>query len=144
MSKKNTVNPFFYFNANILPYVTAFFVGMYFIFFRIHSIVLVLSVVVVAWLSAFLLKVIFRELRPNNSKTPTLFSKEARFSFPSEHSSIFAALGGICYSINHSLGVIVLSIAFLIGISRAIIGVHYWKDIIAGWTLGIIIAILFV
>ncbi len=144
MSEKNIGTLFFRFSANILSYITVFFVGICLLFFHTNQIILVFSVVVLAWLSAFLLKIIFRELRPHHRKTPTPFATEAKFSFPSEHSTIFAALGASCWSINHSLGAVVLLMAFLIGISRAIIGVHFWRDILAGWTLGIIIALLII
>jgi hypothetical protein len=136
-------NPFFRFNASILPFIAVFCLIAYLIFFHARSIILVAGVAIITWLFAFLLKIVFHQLRPEQRRAPALFDKEVRFSFPSEHSAIFASLGAICFSFNHVLGIIMLLIAFLIGISRAIIGVHFWRDILTGWFLGIVIALFF-
>lgn len=135
--------PFFRFSANVLPVITLSLVGLYLIFFHTYSILFVSSPVIIAWLSALVLKMIFRKLRPHNRVVSALFKGEKIFSFPSEHSAIFAALGVAMYSINHILGAVLLMAAFLIGISRAIIGVHFWRDILGGWSLGIILALIF-
>lgn len=143
MSNKKNKNSFFLFSANILPYFTIFFVGIY--FFSFPSLMIsAINVVLLAWLSAFLLKIIFHKLRPHHKKAQAPFTEEARFSFPSEHSAIFSSLGVFCYLINPILGGILILVAILIGTSRAIIGIHFWRDIVAGWALGMIIALLFI
>ncbi len=136
-------NPFFRFNATVLPYLTIFFAALY-LFFRTNMILWVISVVISAWLSAFLLKVIFRKLRPEGHPVRTIFPAETKYSFPSEHATIFAALGIAGYFVNHIFGIILLFIAILIGIGRAGVGVHYKRDIVAGWALGVIIALVFI
>ena len=70
--------------------------------------------------------------------------KLTKYSFPSEHATIFAALGIAGYFVNHIFGIILLFIAILIGIGRAGVGVHYKRDIVAGWALGVIIALVFI
>ena len=143
MSNKKSTNLFFRFDASVLPYFTIFFIGIY--SFRFPSLIIsVIDVMLLSWLSAFLLKIIFHKLRPHHKKAQAPFREESRFSFPSEHSAIFSALGVFSCVINPILGAVLIFVAILIGASRAIIGVHFWRDIIAGWALGAIIALLFI
>lgn len=62
----------------------------------------------------------------------------AEFSTPSGHAMAAAAFYGFLISRTHSIfgrGMLLL-IPFLIGVSRPILGVHFFEDIALGWLLG--------
>lgn len=63
-------------------------------------------------------------------------------SFPSGHTAFLAALGiAIAFS-EKPLGILILILGVLVGISRVAVGVHYPSDILAGFILGIAVASL--
>lgn len=64
-------------------------------------------------------------------------------SFPSGHAARAAALAVIALRIGPTWFAIVLCLwAPLVGIARVRLGVHYLSDVIIGWLIGIIVAIL--
>ena len=63
-------------------------------------------------------------------------------SFPSNHAAIFAALATSLYPFHRGIGLVVGALALLIGFSRIFVGVHYPLDVIAGFAIGISIAVL--
>ena len=137
-------NKIYTFSAKTLPFLAIFLSFLYLIFFHIPSIYLGTGAIVTAWLLAFILKIIFHKPRPLGIKVRALFDVDSVFSFPSEHSAIFASLGVVAYSVNHIFGIILLLVAFLIGVSRVLVGFHFSRDILAGWILGIVVALLFI
>lgn len=66
-----------------------------------------------------------------------LISHVSDNGFPSDHTLLVAALASILYCYNRTLGIVVLGIAFLIGVSRVFGGIHHWIDIVGA--LGIAI-----
>jgi undecaprenyl-diphosphatase len=75
------------------------------------------------------------------------YSHGNQFSLPSGHSMNFMALVLLClyfiwiYSKNKKLSVgltiLMLAYALLVGISRVYLNVHYFSDVITGWSFGI-------
>jgi membrane-associated phospholipid phosphatase len=66
------------------------------------------------------------------------------YSFPSAHAAvIFAAMTTLAFHYkNKRLGIILFILGCLVAISRVILGVHTFEDIIVGSIIGIIIGIL--
>lgn len=60
-------------------------------------------------------------------------------SFPSGHMLIFTALAVVIYHRYKTMGIIAIIVAFLIGIARIVVGIHWPLDIIAGALLGVAI-----
>lgn len=65
-------------------------------------------------------------------------------SFPSDHSAFLMAVTATFYlSGQKALGHIALVITLLTGLARVGIGVHFFGDIVAGWLVGLFVALLF-
>ncbi|MDP9249145.1 MAG: phosphatase PAP2 family protein [bacterium] len=65
-------------------------------------------------------------------------------SFPSWHAAFMASLAVAGYVLNKELGIALIIIAILTGISRVAIGVHYPFDVMAGWLTGFLVGLLFI
>lgn len=64
------------------------------------------------------------------------------FSFPSNHSAIAAALVVAVWAVDRRLGLVAVPLAVLEGVSRVWVGVHYPHDVLVGWMLGAVTAVL--
>jgi len=65
------------------------------------------------------------------------------YSFPSDHSTFIAALGTYFYLCGFKkTGVLIYTASILVGTSRVIAGLHYPGDVLCGWILGTIGAII--
>lgn len=94
-----------------------------------------------SFLSARILKEIFRIARPYVTHPNIIALAHAPgFSFPSEHASVYGALTMILFHFDYRLGVASLIFAILVMFSRVIIGVHYPIDVIVGFAVGAFIA----
>lgn len=73
-------------------------------------------------------------------------AESASFGFPSGHSQIPASyLGLVAYWVRKwYVWLIFLLLIFCIGISRVCLGVHFPTDVIGGWSLGILMLLLFI
>ena len=115
---------------------------------KYHAVWLVLASTTGALVLSMLLKAMFDRPRPN----VTHFSHVYTSSFPSGHSMLSA-------SVYLTLGVLLarlvkgrlvkayflataLLITFLVGVSRVYMGVHFPTDVLAGWTAGLVWALL--
>lgn len=100
--------------------------------------VFIILAVLVSWGIAYLLKITFSIPRPYLRFTEIipLFPYGGYDSFPSGHATLFAALAAALYRSHRKIGWVFIGIAFLIGITRVIAGVHFPIDIIVGWILG--------
>ncbi len=65
------------------------------------------------------------------------------YAFPSGHATFFMALALAVYFYHKKIGLFLFISAILIGTFRVIAGVHYPIDILGGFVLGTLIAILF-
>lgn len=100
-------------------------------------------VVLIAIYFANLFKIIFKVPRPPREYWVTSASG---YSFPSGHATDSAAywgyIGLLSWRKNKIFTVLSFVLIILIGVSRVILGVHTWIDVIAGWILGTIFAIV--
>jgi undecaprenyl-diphosphatase len=114
-----------------------------------NAILLVISAIVGAWILNFLLKEIFDRPRPDLVPHGMVVYQA---SFPSGHAMSSAAfyltLGVLLARLHiryyiqvYFMGAAVL-ITILVGISRVYLGVHWPSDVLAGWALGSVWAIL--
>lgn len=86
------------------------------------------------------LKSAFTELRPcrsiAHSFTVVACPGPTDYSFPSNHSTIAAAIAAALFLVNKRLGIVAAVLALIEGFSRVYIGVHYPHDVAAGLIVG--------
>ena len=87
------------------------------------------------------LKLAVQELRPyiQYPEIVSNFVEEPSFSFPSSHSIYFAVIGTwlfISFKKNW-VRITAAALVFIGGLSRVIYGVHFPRDVFAGWLIGI-------
>ena len=97
---------------------------------------------IVVFLSSQLLKIIFRQPRPDGLALTTA----SGFGYPSGHAMVSLAYFGyltylLCKKVKSKfiktiLIIICILLILLIGFSRIYLGVHYFSDVIAGFLLG--------
>ncbi|MBQ3693131.1 MAG: phosphatase PAP2 family protein [Clostridia bacterium] len=64
-------------------------------------------------------------------------------SFPSRHTASAAVIAMTLLYVNIPVGIVFLAIALLIGISRICAGVHFPRDVAAGYLYSVIMSVLF-
>ncbi len=98
----------------------------------------ILTSAFLSWLFVLILKDIFDSPRPfiTYTEIKPLFDYGGYDSFPSGHATFFSALGVALFMYHKRIGIFYLSGAFVIGLSRIIVGVHFPFDIVAGFILG--------
>jgi len=106
--------------------------------------------VVVTTLVNQIVKHIVRRPRPSVLR----LVDESGYSFPSGHSMVSVALYGIIvYTIYKNvknkyvkwISIVLLSLlVLLIGFSRIYVGVHYFTDVVGGFTLGLVVLIIYI
>jgi len=69
----------------------------------------------------------------------TLISLPASYSFPSGHAALTMAMATAVYVYNKRLGTLLFAFAFIVGIARIYVGVHYPLDVGVGFLLGYVI-----
>jgi len=110
---------------------------------RWKEIVLVFFSGIFAWLFAYLLKIFIHIPRPfvQFSNVQALLL-ENDFSFPSGHATFYMGLATAIFLSHKKAGWWFIFCALIIGLARIAAGVHFPIDILAGYVLGIIIALL--
>ena len=74
---------------------------------------------------------------------PAITPKDTRGkSFPSRHAACGAVIAVTAIFTAPVLGWCLLAVSLLIAVSRVLAGVHYVKDVLAGWLLGAAIGLL--
>lgn len=68
----------------------------------------------------------------------SLIQPPDRFSFPSGHAAAaLSVTAAIATAVALPLGIALLAIGLVVGITRCYVGVHYPGDVLAGWLLGL-------
>lgn len=130
--------------------LAALFVAAYFAFVRkYHALILLVAATVGALALSSILKWAFSRERPD--VVPHL-SIVHTSSFPSGHSmmasAVYLTLGVLLArlvprrALKTYFIVVALILAGLVGLSRVYMGVHYPTDVLAGWTMGLVWALL--
>lgn len=90
-----------------------------------------------------ILKYTFAHPRPfvELANFPSLIP-ETGYSFPSGHATFFMALGVAIYLVHRRAGFVFIFCAFIIGVARIFVGVHYPIDVVFGFIVGAIVPIL--
>ncbi len=69
-------------------------------------------------------------------------SREADYSFVSDHATITMAMGVALFVADRRFGVVGIGLALVEGFCRVYMGVHYPTDVIGGFALGTAVALL--
>jgi len=98
---------------------------------------------VLAWVLAYMLKFLFYVQRPFDafSQVRSLFP-ETGYAFPSGHATFFMALALSIFFFHKKAGFIFMFFTLIIGLARIIAGVHFPIDILGGFILGALVALL--
>lgn len=133
----------------VLTLVTIATAGFVAIRRQYHALGLLLGAIIGGMLLNVLLKDFFD--RPRPELVPPLLRVQSA-SFPSGHSLlsavVYLTLGALLARLVASLKlkiyilVTALVFAFLVGLSRIYLGVHYPTDVLAGWTVGLVWAVI--
>jgi undecaprenyl-diphosphatase len=146
------------FFADIFPYIFIILVGLFLLFhhevFRAQDpfqvllqkkkeILLAFFSGALAWVLAYVLKLIFHTPRPFDlfSRVDALLP-ETGYAFPSGHATFFMALAVSVFLIHKQAGRVFIFLALIIGLARVIAGVHFPIDILGGFLLGSIVSTL--
>ncbi len=110
---------------------------------RFHEALFMVSSVMIGTMLSNVLKMVFNRHRPDVEASTHVFTQ----SFPSGHATlsavVYLTLGVLLAKSTTNVALrayfIVLAalIAFLVGVSRIYLGMHYPTDVIAGWCVGI-------
>lgn len=102
-----------------------------------------LSVGFATWLLVLWIKFVTAIQRPFLviPEIEPLFIYAKNMSFPSGHTAFFTALGVSLFWEHKRLGATVCFLALVIGLARVMSGIHFISDILAGFLLGIIVAV---
>ncbi len=148
--KNDFLDKLFVFLAEDLIYILIFLFIIYFSkqIWRDKKIELIefiiyFSTSILAWIMAKIIKISFPTERPFSAleSVVKLSNESIMSSFPSGHSTLSFALAVSVLIYNKKIGILFLALAFLIAISRSLVGVHYPLDTIVGAILGILIAL---
>jgi undecaprenyl-diphosphatase len=93
----------------------------------------------IALIFQWVFKLLIPEPRPFLEGITPLYYYGWNESFPSGHTLIFTALAVMIHDRHKTIGVIAVIIAFLIGIARIVVGIHYPLDVAVGALLGLLI-----
>lgn len=102
---------------------------------------LVITVTLTDQVSAHVVKGIFDRVRPCNALTGVLTpdDKPSSYSFPSSHATNMGGSMTLLALAYPPWAWLCAVVAFLVGLSRVYLGVHYPSDVLGGWILGIAI-----
>lgn len=92
----------------------------------------------------FILKNGFKRNRPEAivKGFQSIIKPSDQFSFPSGHTSAAFMIATLCGQFYPTLIIVLLGWAFLVGLSRIMLGVHFPTDTLVGMSLGVCVAII--
>jgi undecaprenyl-diphosphatase len=135
----------------IYSIVFIFLIGVVLIAHHQEKVVLValIAFVIARLIFSPLIYLFYRKARPYQKfNFDTLFSRllstrsVRQNSFPSDHAVSFASIGFVFYWYMPSLGILLLILAAMNGYARIVLGFHDEWDVMAGWLLGILAALI--
>ena len=146
------------FFASYFPFVVVFGAGIFLLFhhevFKAENsleiflqkkkeILSVFGAGVLAWILAYVLKLILQTERPFNLFNQVMpLIKESGHAMPSGHATFFMALAMAIFFSHKKAGYVFIIFALLIGVARIMAGVHFPLDILGGFLLGGIVSYL--
>ena len=99
---------------------------------------LIVLPILMAWLVAFLLQLVFRRNRPfQNGEKPFIKMMFETPSFPSAHTAIATSVACVYLIDDEPFWILFMSLAVIMAWSRVRVRVHYVSDTIAGAVVGI-------
>ena len=110
---------------------------------RLRQLAIVSVSALVAVLASNVLKNYFQIVRPyllNYNFHPLLSISD--YGFPSSHAAVFSAIGVALLFVNRRAGTCACILALVIGAARIFAGVHTPLDILGGYLLGTLIAVI--
>lgn len=123
-------------------YFEYFLVGLVFLlFFKKRKIIfqVFLAAILSRLVITDIIRWIFPRVRPfvENQANLLISQNPQESSFPSGHAAFYFAIAAVVYFYNKKAGLLFFIAAFLIGLARVFVGVHWPFDILAGALVGI-------
>ena len=111
---------------------------------RYAAVLMLIAMVLVFLVGELTMKNVFCRVRPCNIDPSVSLAVKAptSFSFPSGHTGSSFAAATALFLCNKKLGIPALVLAFIIGLSRIYLFVHYPTDVLVGAIMGIISAVV--
>jgi len=134
------------FFAEFFPYVVIISLFFFLFFgFKKYGQMIVLSLAAATLSRSFteIIRIMIDRPRPLSENANLLFKLESS-AFPSGHSAFFFALSTIIFSYNKKAGILFFGFSTLITLSRVYCGVHRPLDILSGFFVGIVSAVLMI
>ncbi|MEO5645877.1 MAG: phosphatase PAP2 family protein [Candidatus Paceibacterota bacterium] len=103
-----------------------------------HDAVFIFGSVFATYVVVAIVKALIAYPRPFNTLTDlhVLINLPNDYSFPSGHAALTMALATAVYFFRKRLGALLFAFAFVVGIARIYVGVHYPLDVGVGFLLG--------
>lgn len=116
----------------------------YLCYMRDERIIRVVLVPAVVYLGVSIFRKIYNAPRPYEVEdiSPLIPKDKKGQSFPSRHTVSATIIGMSCLYVNVGLGIFTLLIALLIAFLRVKARVHFVRDVVAGYSIGVIVGII--
>ena len=110
---------------------------------RPAAVLLIAAISFTALLGTYVVKPLSARTRPCwTEPVRTIVGCGSNESMPSNHAATAAAGAVVLVWAAPAAAVIAVPLALLVGVSRVYFGVHYPSDVLAGWLLGVAVALL--